>query len=313
MKFDDLHPRLNGFDEIYQSSIKGELKKAATKRHNNVQDFMRECKIKIAVAGALSILLVGFRFIDAALITILLTSFILIHKYVINTDSTHNLNPLILSKLCKCFGLEYSERVNSIIFDEMMSLQLLGPYTKRRISDCINGFIGGVYIDAFKLNLENKEKDSDGKEQTIEVFNGLCLKVNFHKKLTGRTYIYVRFDLTSLKRRKFPMGCLPVDLEYPDFERFYDAYTTDQIEARYILTPRFIERIWSFHNLIGGESFIMAFDSNGIYILLSGLEPYLTGAYYKMTDPQFIETYIKNIALLFDIVEKLELDLKTKI
>lgn len=313
MKFDDLHPRLNGFDDVYQSGLKQKLEEADKKRHSVFRNFIHEFKIKVGVSTVLFLLFVIAGWITAALIVILAAAFFLIHEYIINTGSAHNLNPIVLGALCPCFELEYSARVGEKTFEEMMNLKLLTQYTRRNMRDRITGNINGVNIEAFKLKLEDTYKDNDGKEQVREVFNGVCIKTDYHKNLRGRTYVYVRFDFNRFSFSKIPGVGEPVDLEYPDFERFYDAYATDQVEARYILTPNFIERIWSFHNLIKGEGFVMAFDKNGLYIMLNGLNPYLTGGGHEFTDPKFLEAYIKNIALLYGVVDKLELDLKTKI
>ncbi len=42
-----------------------------------------------------------------------------------------------------------------------------------------------------------------------------------------------------------------VTLEDPEFSQFYDVYSDDQVEARYILTPTFIERLKNIREVIG--------------------------------------------------------------
>ena len=126
--------------------------------------------------------------------------------------------------------------------------------------------------------------------------------------------MFFRMDQFGVANQNLPQKYEPVELENADFEFSYNVYSNDQVEARYILTPKFMERVLEFHNLLWVGNFQMAFDEGGIHITLHYEDDFLfTGGEYKVNDPKFIKVYIENVALLFDIVEKLALDLDTKI
>lgn len=50
-----------------------------------------------------------------------------------------------------------------------------------------------------------------------------------------------------------------VKLEDPVFEREWEVYATDQIEARYILTPALMERMLEIKRRFGGKSIEFSF------------------------------------------------------
>ena len=56
-----------------------------------------------------------------------------------------------------------------------------------------------------------------------------------------------------------------VQLENPDFEKMFAVYSTDQVEARYILTPNLMERIYNFcekHEI----TVSMAFHNSNVFV-----------------------------------------------
>ena len=60
---------------------------------------------------------------------------------------------------------------------------------------------------------------------------------DFHKDFKGKT--------TILRDRLFKLrfGESRVKMENPDFENTFDVYSTDQVEARYLITPFMMERL----------------------------------------------------------------------
>ncbi len=69
-------------------------------------------------------------------------------------------------------------------------------------------------------------------------------------------------QLKGLKRVKVPA---------PEFERAFDAYGTDQVEARYLLDPAMMERLLAIYNEFSGQGMAVAFYRNRVLILISTL------------------------------------------
>ena len=100
--------------------------------------------------------------------------------------------------------------------------------------DVIIGTYKGVNILINECRLVN----TYGKNPTT-IFAGLILKIPTNKEFKGKTFIGPRWYIKRLWKFE------PVKLESVDLIKNYEVYSTDQIEARYLLTPSFIERMLS--------------------------------------------------------------------
>ncbi|MBR1460494.1 DUF3137 domain-containing protein, partial [bacterium] len=149
--------------------------------------------------------------------------------------------------------------------------------------DCFAGNYRGVDFTAAETVLTTEVKDKDGGTRQVTVFNGLMLSLPFNKKISAYTMIAPK-DMTSEKSFKliillifsiiffimfittFSVVILlwfillaygvvvvmknnefdKVKLEDVDFGKEYSVKSEDQVEARYLVTPSFMER---FKNL----------------------------------------------------------------
>lgn len=117
----------------------------------------------------------------------------------------------------------------------------------------------------------------DGEERMNEVFDGVFMVFSFHKKLQYQTFIMPSQDVIDNLLNVYQYLDSSnygekVVLEDPEFNNFFKVYSTNQLEARYILTPSFMQRIKDFKQKYDGELFISFLDNtmymgnnNGLY------------------------------------------------
>src|SRR5688500_8334962 len=98
--------------------------------------------------------------------------------------------------------------------------------------------------------LEAKATRTEGSgknRRTVTIFKGLIIRLDFNKNFGGHTVVVPDaeskilgglFGEAESRRRKDIAR-----LENVDFEKIYSVYCTDQQEARYILTPKFMELV----------------------------------------------------------------------
>ena len=100
-------------------------------------------------------------------------------------------------------------------------------------------------------------------------------------------------------------------LEDPEFERMFAVYGTDQVEARYVLSPALMERIKNYRKK-SNRKIHLAFAQSNIYVAISChqslFEPKLFTSVLKF-EP--IQEYFEELQLAIGIVE--DLDLNTRI
>ena len=99
-----------------------------------------------------------------------------------------------------------------------------------------------------------------------------------------------------------------VKLENPEFEEHFVVYSTDQQEARYILSSQIMERILWFKQKTD-QRIYMSFRKKHVYVGISGgndrFEPSL---FQTLLRNELFEQYITDIELVLGLVEDLNLN-----
>ena len=116
--------------------------------------------------------------------------------------------------------------------------------------DLVTGVIEKTDFRLSELHTEYKTEstDKDGRKTTSwhTIFKGLFAHIDFNKEIKGETFVLPDSIGKSLlgfgkdKRSLGERGKL-VKLENIEFEKVFAVYGSDQIEARYILTPTMME------------------------------------------------------------------------
>ena len=197
------------------------------------------------------------------------------------------------------------------------SFNLFSSYDRYNSEDQITGTIGATDFTAAEVHIEKKHRNKNGTYYTT-VFKGVVFIADFNKNLTARTVVlpdiaercFGKLIGNFLQKMNFLAG-EAVRLENPDFEKLFSVYSTDQIEARYVLTPKMMELLIALRNnqrndvrlLFEGKHVIVAFPKSSGW-----LEPPFFG---KLANVKSIENIICELLHVLSIVE--ELDLNTRI
>ncbi len=190
--------------------------------------------------------------------------------------------------------------------------------------DMIQGKVGETTLRFSEVHAEYRQEHSDGKNTRTEyhtIFKGLFLIADFNKHFQGTTYVKPDVAEKMLGRfgqslqqfgAKFSFGARElVKLEDPEFERTFVVYSTDQTEARYILSPSLMERLLKFRARCNTEihlAFIGGQMILAIPLAVAWLEP------PSLSTPltvQSLEASLNQLRFAIGIVS--ELDLNTRI
>jgi hypothetical protein len=143
----------------------------------------------------------------------------------------------VLPQLAAQFGaLTYRQAAPDL--DTLRRHRLFDEFDGWTCEDEIMGDYRGLALSIVEVKLTH----GSGKEQRT-VFNGLLTAVTLPRDLTGTTVVLPdRGMFGNLRDRLAGAGVERVVLEDPVFEKAYEIYGTDQISARALLTPAFMER-----------------------------------------------------------------------
>ena len=100
--------------------------------------------------------------------------------------------------------------------------------------DLVEGDIDGVSVKFSDFYAAKKVKKKNGTETVVQ-FQGVLFKADFNKKLSSITQI------AHVNSRNLAIYGQKANMDDARFEEIFDVYATDQIGARYALSPALME------------------------------------------------------------------------
>ena len=104
-----------------------------------------------------------------------------------------------------------------------------------------------------------------------------------------------------------------VKLEDVVFDKDYKVQSEDQIEARYLLTPSFMERFKNLKKAYNSKDIRCAFfDGQILFAISTKKDLFEIGSlYYPLTDSKSVNAFYDEISAIFDIIEEFKLNENT--
>ena len=211
-----------------------------------------------------------------------------------------------ITKDCSCLKLKV-KKLDNLIFTH-----------RYRGDDYVEGTLASTHVEFSEVHAEYKTQTTNSKGRTQThwhtIFKGLLFSVDFNKDFNVKTYVLTDtaekifgFLGTKLQSMNKSRGEL-VKLENPEFEESFVAYSSNQIEARYILSSSFMERILAFKKHT--KKYIqLSFISSRMYIAVpyhkNLFEPKLFG---DIVNFDHIKDYHNDLSLVLDLVNSLNLN-----
>lgn len=206
-----------------------------------------------------------------------------------------------------------------------------GIYTQRidryRTEDRFQGKVGATAFRFSEVHAEYKTTSTDSKgrrkTQWHTIFRGLFFIADFNKHFQGQTFVLpdvAESTLGGLGRMLQGWGSKMdgrpgelVRLEDPEFERLFVVSSTDQVEARYILSTSLMRRLVEFRQELG-QPVALSFVNSQITIAISTsknhFEPPSIWRGAALLDQEGVAAYFKDVRLAEQIIEDLNLNLR---
>jgi len=170
----------------------------------------------------------------------------------------------VMPLVCSCFGKlfwAYGQYKGNV---QDLNNSCVIPYYEMSGYDDI--FLGEYKDVRFEiLEAQYTKQEGSGKNRhTVTVFDGVILKLDMNKNFTGHTVIKPD-TLLHLK----PSDRLEhTVLEDVVFEEKFDVFCDDEIEARYLITPSFMERLTNIKTAFFAQKVSCAFYKEHLFIAL---------------------------------------------
>ncbi len=183
--------------------------------------------------------------------------------------------------------------------------------------DLIAGTLGVTAVKFSEVHHEEKQVTTDSKghrrETWVTIFKGIFFIADFNKNFKGSTFIGPDigdsfFGIGRLFEKWTTGKGDLVKLESPEFEKYFTAYSTDQVEARYILSTTMMERLVQFRKKADGNLHLSFVQSN-VYIALSVREAlFEPNIFSSGLQPAYLKKYYDYLELITGIVDDLQLN-----
>jgi hypothetical protein len=179
--------------------------------------------------------------------------------------------------------------------------------------DYVSGKLDKTDFEFSEIHAQEESRDSDGDTTYSTIFKGFFMVADFHKHFHGHTVVVPDRTGEGWFGRVFKgskrNGKQLAKMENPEFEKAFDVYATDQVEARYILTPNMLENIMNLKKRFNATVHL-AFINSCVYIAISWrkydfLEPNLKNS---LLEESTIHKFLDDVWVCLDIIEDMNLN-----
>ncbi|MFT4661665.1 MAG: hypothetical protein ACI8XB_001945 [Patiriisocius sp.] len=183
--------------------------------------------------------------------------------------------------------------------------------------DLISGKDDQTVFSFSEVNAQYYTKDHKGRRTLNTLFKGLMFKADFHKDFKNRTVIlpdagekYFGSVGRALQKLNFSRPDV-VTMENVDFEKEFVVYSSDPQEARYLLSPSFMEKLLACKNRLNTD-ISLSFHRSSIYIAMPISKEFFEPSIFStIIDANKTELYFKDMEMVLEIID--ELNLNTRI
>ena len=168
-------------------------------------------------------------------------------------------------RLAGAFGLRYTAKpVSPARFDAFTSHGLVPRGDRRSFEDNFAGEAHGAEFELYEAHVEERRR-SKRRTYYVTIFRGVLIRIRFPRTIEGVTLITRDKGVFNMFEgwAKKTFGSRNLDrigLVDPSFEELFEVYGTDQVMARYLLTPSFMERLLKLEEALKGKNVRAVFD-----------------------------------------------------
>lgn len=215
----------------------------------------------------------------------------------------------ILPKIAQLFG-DFQYLIDGAInVAKMKPSKILPRHDKYETEDYFSGTYKGVDIEFSEVNFKQKRR-SKNRTRYVSVFKGLAILFDMKSKtFYGHTMLDKDRNKISEWFKEKSGGLKRANLVDPEFEKVFDVYTNDQVEARYLIDPVMMERLKGLQEEYDGQGITAAFYESKLLVLIKSTHNYFEPADLEIpaTDPRSIIAMKHEIGEILSLIDRLSL------
>lgn len=217
----------------------------------------------------------------------------------------------INSAIADALGLKYTHDLQpGRGFENAKTFKMVPSHDRAAFEDGWSGHYDGHYFVLHEAHLE--ERRGSGKNRRwVTVFRGAILVIGLARDAYGTTLLQ-----RAGKHRRFFGGVKDevhlggkslghVDMVHPDFADIFDMFSNDQVEARYLVHPQYVERLIEIEQAFDGDDVCCLFSEGELTIVINSGNMFESGSINAADDRYRLEKTIDQFARLADLSKSL--------
>jgi len=191
-------------------------------------------------------------------------------------------------------------------FGLVREFRMLPKYNRSKFEDLWSGTVAGHGFLLHEAHLE--EKRGSGKNRRyVTVFRGVIMAITTSRDVHATTLLERAGKHKGWfggRKETLHFGGMTldyVDQVHPDFEEMFAIWSTDQVEARYIADPIYIERLMEIERAFRGKNIRALFHRGEMILAIQTGNNFESGSLYARNDRRKIENTIHQFASLADL------------
>ncbi|KEO91155.1 hypothetical protein EH31_00390 [Erythrobacter longus] len=180
--------------------------------------------------------------------------------------------------IARDLGINYDADVEpGVEFNKARSYGLVPKYDRDAFEDCWYGELGGHAFNLYEAHLEER-KGSGKNRRWVTVFRGAIISVPFGRAFRSTTLLQRKGkhnrwlglggvkDVINLDGHRMQY----VDQVHPQFEDVFEVFSDDQVEARVLIHPSYVEHLIALEKAFHGKSIrALFFDQHLVVVVES--------------------------------------------
>ena len=213
--------------------------------------------------------------------------------------------------IAHALGLTYTLEVEpGEPFDLACRFQMLPKHQRSQFEDEWHGMIEGRRFSLHEAHLEQR-RDSGKRSNYVTVFRGAVMAIDFTRDFHGTTLVERanlhrsifggRKDSVTLNGARLDY----VDMVDPAFDEAFCVFSTDQVEARYLVHPAYAERLIAVQTAFAGKDIRALFSHGDLVIVVETENMFESGSIEASDDRSRIERTVDQFVALADLAQSL--------
>lgn len=267
--------------------------------------------VKAAVVffpSAIGLAALGWNFQLTAFILFALASGLGIWAYNPRGQAIKQTKEGINTALAAALGLSFSGTTGAGTgFLRAKTFRMLPGYTRESFEDLWSGQVAGRAFTLHEAHLEQK-RSSGKSSHYVTVFRGPIMTIAAGRRFNGVTLVersgrHKRFGFFGEKEELEAGGVqlARVDMVNPIFEDEFTVYSNDQVEARYLVHPTYVEKLIALEGAFAGQKIRTLFAEGELTVVLEATNMFESGSMDARRDRELVEQCINQFMSMAEL------------